>query len=125
MNKQIILCVFIPLIALIVPVEAQNIADRRPEDIVLKIDKAYKKAKSIKEVEGIELYCRYSIEALSFKERDRLAVKAVTAMEQGRVQEANDCLSQLNALKELDRNIADLSCQPSSKFDALRRLSGK
>lgn len=91
---------------------AQAPQTRSPDDIVKRAREAFRTAKNIEERESIKLWCKDSIASLSFKERDRLSVQAIRAMEANNIDEANRLLKRVNSLKELDDNLSTMVCRP-------------
>ena len=83
----------------------------KDEDLALKVQELYRKAKSKNEVEGITLWCRDKIVAMNFKQHEALMMAAIKQMEQNNIEEANVLLKRAKAVDELSANLGDLVCK--------------
>jgi Fe2+ transport system protein B len=81
------------------------------DDFVPKIQEAYRKARTQKEIESVTAYCKEKVASFSFKERDALSVQAIKLLEEKKLEEANALLKQVNDLEELDENLGKLTCK--------------
>jgi hypothetical protein len=100
---------------------AQTPAQPTPDEIIKLTHASFRKAKNLKEIESLKEWCRDNLAAFSFKERDRLMVSVVSLLRDNKLEEANAALKRMNELKELDKNLGDMSCKPDSKDEAIRR----
>jgi hypothetical protein len=83
-----------------------------PEEVVKRAQEGFRKTKDPKGIESIKAWCKDTLAAFSFPERDKLMTQALKLMEANKLDEANALLKRANSLEELDTNLGNLVCKP-------------
>ena len=81
------------------------------EQQLQRIQEGFRKAKTPKEIQSVKLYCRDTISAYSFKDREGLMMQGLSLMQQNEIAEANKVLAHVAELEKLDANLAALTCK--------------
>lgn len=89
---------------------------KSPAQVVNDTHAAFRMAKNPAEVQSIEDWCSAGLATFSFQERDRLMVEADRLLQANQIDAANSDLARVRSLKELNSNLAAISCVPDS-FD--------
>jgi hypothetical protein len=86
-----------------------------PDEIAKQAHAAFQQAKTtLGGIESVEAWCRDNFAVFSFKERDQLMVRALSLLDNNKLEEENAALKQVNQLEELDKAFGDMNCKPEA-----------
>jgi hypothetical protein len=100
---------------------AQTALYPSPDELIKQTHDAFQKAKNKIAMESIEAWCRDNLALFSYDERNWLTLEALSSAQQNKIDEENAALRRVNELKELDKNLGDMSCKPTAIDEAIRR----
>lgn len=86
-------------------------ATAQSDGFAAKVQESYRKAKNKREIESVTMWCKAQIRAANFPEHNRVMVLALKAIQDNKVEEANNFLKQARALDDLTDNVGALTCR--------------